>query len=82
MWNTCKLGVIQSHSRQKEVRLAFGVADKLEVAVLRAERLLIFLFRNSKEASEAGKHGAGICLQCEVLHIYTGWVNEMTNPTQ
>lgn len=70
------LYIVQSHSRQKEVRLAFGVADKLEVEVLSAEWLLIFLFRNSQKASEAGKHRACICLQCEVLHIYTSRSDE------
>lgn len=64
--------IIQSHSRQEEVRLAFRVADELEVAALRAEWLLIFLFCNPQKATEAGKHRACICLQCEILHYTCG----------
>ena len=39
--------LVWDDSRQEEVGLALGIADELEVAAFRAERLLILLLRHS-----------------------------------
>lgn len=63
--------VCVSYSRQKEVGLALGVADELQVAVFRTERLLILLLCHSQRATQASKHRACKRLHCKILHTCT-----------
>lgn len=61
-------------SREEEVSFALGVADKLEVAVFRTQRLEIILLADSQQAPQVGKYRACKGLHGESLHRNTASV--------
>lgn len=58
---------VERRLRDKEIGLALGVADKLQVVAIWTQRVHVFLLANVQGASQFGEHCSRKCLHLKSL---------------